>query len=514
MDVITGGELLVRTLADQGVAHVFSIIGGQMGTIYDAIGRRADMEVITPRSETSAPLMAAGYIASSGRPAVSMATVGAGVVYEMGGFLRAWEDFVPLVSIAPQVQSYKMKPHQENLQACDQDELFRPVTQFTAVCGQVKRIPQLVNRAFREAAGPAPGPVHLDVPVDVLFRHTTLTEKKKKRMAPRADRTRFFGRVPGDPAALDRAVKILSKAKAPLVVVGQGFGRQDRMHGLRPLLAELGAPVISTPAAFGTLPDNPGGFAGFLPRYLSTEGGREALKKADVILLIGRDQHIRRLDLNGAQGFVQVELDASAFVPAGRNMAHVQADPVSAVEVFLAGIPAKTRNAWASWTADFVSAGKACGKGLDPWKPLFDAVSQNMGPKDLIVADGSTASPAASCFLRHAGVRDLFVMDHESFGGAGLPFALGAVLANPEGQVYLFMDREALFHHVRELQPAAAMGLDFTLAVLDEETSRHNHADTAAVIRGFGLDARPFTGETNKNIPPAFIASVRKAPPA
>jgi thiamine pyrophosphate-dependent acetolactate synthase large subunit-like protein len=101
MEISNGGEILVQALARQGVKKVFSIIGGQMGTMYDAIGRHPDMEVITPRSEASAALMACGYTASTGEPCVSMATVGAGVVYETAGLVMAWLDYLPVLSIAP-----------------------------------------------------------------------------------------------------------------------------------------------------------------------------------------------------------------------------------------------------------------------------------------------------------------------------------------------------------------------------------------------------------------------------
>ena len=151
MNLITGGEVLVDCLRAQGVRQVFSIIGGQMGTIYDTIGRREDMDLFVPRCETTVPLMAAGYVASTGRPAVSLTTVGAGVVYEVAGLACAWFDYLPVISLAPQVQSWKTKPHQESLQACNQDEIYFPLTKWNTIVYHWKRIPQLLTRAFREA---------------------------------------------------------------------------------------------------------------------------------------------------------------------------------------------------------------------------------------------------------------------------------------------------------------------------------------------------------------------------
>ena len=171
MNLITGGEVLVDCLRKQGVRHVFSIIGGQMGTIYDTIGRRDDIDLFIPRCETVTPLMAAGYVASTGKPAASLTTVGAGVVYEVAGLAYAWLNYLPVISLAPQVQSWKMKPHQESLQACNQDEIYYPADQMEhdrlSLEDEFRR---LLTRGFREAYTGIPGPVHIDVPVDILFK--------------------------------------------------------------------------------------------------------------------------------------------------------------------------------------------------------------------------------------------------------------------------------------------------------------------------------------------------------
>ncbi|MBW1989288.1 MAG: thiamine pyrophosphate-binding protein, partial [Deltaproteobacteria bacterium] len=286
MKVTNGAGILVEALAAQGVTHVFSISGGQMSAAYDVMDRRGDMAVVTPRCETSAPIMAAGYIASTGRPAVSMCTVGAGVVYEMGGMAVPWLRYLPVVSIAPQVQSWKMKPHQASLQACDQDELFKPVAKFTAVAGQAGRIPQLVNRAFREALSGSPGPVHLDVPVDVMMGRKFLSAGKYASLFPHPSSTRYGGRIPGDPEAAARAVDAVKKARKPLVVLGQGVGRPCRAPGVPALLENLNVPVLTTLLCTGVSGAKSPVFAGDLSAFAQSGEGAKILAEADAVVVL------------------------------------------------------------------------------------------------------------------------------------------------------------------------------------------------------------------------------------
>jgi len=173
MGVMTGGDVLIETLAREGARLVFSMPGGQLLPIYDAIREHPKLELVTPRHEGAASIMACGAAMAGGGLGVVMSTVGAGVIYEAGGLLLAWRERLPVLSIAPQVQSYRMKPIQESLQACDQDEIFRPFTKFKAIAYHYKRIPQLTRRAIRIARAPEPGPIHLDVPVDILFEFKT-----------------------------------------------------------------------------------------------------------------------------------------------------------------------------------------------------------------------------------------------------------------------------------------------------------------------------------------------------
>ncbi|MEW6077575.1 MAG: thiamine pyrophosphate-binding protein [Thermodesulfobacteriota bacterium] len=483
MNLITGGEVLVDCLRAQGVRQVFSIIGGQMGTIYDTIGRREDMDLFVPRCETTVPLMAAGYVASTGRPAVSLTTVGAGVVYEVAGLACAWFDYLPVISLAPQVQSWKTKPHQESLQACNQDEIYFPLTKWNTIVYHWKRIPQLLTRAFREAYTGLPGPVHLDFPVDILFRRGIWGPKDLQKV-PLVKREAV---IPGAAAQIDNAAAALKNAGRGLVIVGQGIGRKGRYRGIRRLLNQWGWPVITTRLSAGILRGTDAAYAGPAALLAETGKGRELLKNADAIVVIGLDPETVALAEAfgwGEKPLVQIETDPSALLTAARFP--VYADPISAVTGLmtsgLAAEPAGNRLAsFRSIFAERVEQLAGDEKGINR---AITALGKTTGEKDIIVADGPGIGRAAAGLLGEAEYRDLFCLDENEMPGAGLPFAIGAAIGNPDARVTLICDKESLFAHVREISPAALAGVALRLIVADNRNAAVNCADTAAVLEG------------------------------
>lgn len=501
MKILTGGELLVDCLVRQGVGQVFSIIGGQLGTVYDAIGNSPDIDVYVPRCETVAPAIACGYTASCGIPSVSSATVGAGVVYEVAGLLQAWLNYIPIVSIAPQVQSYKMKPHQENLQACNQDEIFYPVTKWNAIIYHWDRIPQLINRGFREALSGIPGPVHLDVPVDVLFRHKILTAKKGQRILPQPERTRYIGAIPGDLEAIKKAASGISGAKKPVIIVGQGVGRVGRYRGIRRILNELGMPVVATPPSFGFLCGKDECNAGDISMYSRAQSGAEAMNEADVLLIIGMDHHskglVSSLKDSTSKAIVQIESDPSAFLTGRPGYFGLYADPQSALSKIQEALKG-SGDTFSSWRNEFKNEGESIANSVRQKAGFFGAKSmvaklaRVSTENDIIVADGELSVIYATCILKNAVYKDLFILDDRDIRGAGLPYAIGATIANPSSRVVLLCDKNSLFYNVREIQPAVSAGLDFSILCLDNADSEDNVSDSGVVLEGLGCEVADF----------------------
>ena len=492
MAKITGGELLVDTLRGHGVRHVFSIIGGQMCSIYEALSRRPEMNLVTLRNEAAAPMMAAGCAAVTGRPSVSMCTVGAGVVYEVAGLLAAWYSYLPVISIAPQVQSWKMNPHQENLQGLNQDGIFAPITKWNAIIYHWERIPALVNRALREAQANAPGPVHLDVPVDVLFQTRKLDASKKSKLMPPAATTRFIGSLPGPEEQVGNACSAISRGERPVVLVGQGMGRPDRYPAIRDHLNRLRLPVLVSDCSFGTSDGKDASQVGALGLFSGSEKGRQMIAEADLILIIGLDDQIKEIIDQAGQdaAIVQVEVDPSALLTGRRDYLGVNADPIS----FFSTLNQTNDHQgpkWPAWLEAMQKTGETIALEIAERRPesasVFKGLAAGLGDDDIVVVDGAEPVRAARAFLRQARYRNLFLMNTRDMAGVGLPFALGAKIGMPTHQVTLIVDKDSLFRHLQELQTAVGLGIGISIICADPGEGQAL-TRSAAILQGLGCE--------------------------
>ncbi len=498
---LTGGELLVDTLREHGIRQVFSIIGGQMCSIYDALSRRPEMRLINLRNEAAAPIMAAGCTSVTGVPAVSMCTVGAGVVYEVAGLLAAWYSYLPVISVAPQVQSWKMNPHQENLQGLNQDGVFQPVTKWNAIVYHWERIPQLVNRALREAQANAPGPVHLDVPVDVLFKTRKIGDRKKAGIMPSAATTRFSGAMPAPEEQIEKAREALLCSERPLIMVGQGMARPGRFPGLREVLNKLKLPALLSDCSLGTMNGEGGKHVPALGLFSNSETGIKAMDKADLLVVMGYDDEIKQaLDRLGERPMVQVEADPGALLAGKKDHIGVNADPLS----FLASANEalnQGENKLTSWNEALQAAASEVALSLSGDTPgpqaLFKSLTEVLGEDDVLVVDGAEQVRAARAFLADGWKGNLYLMNTRDMAGAGLPFAIGAGIGVPDKKVSLITDKDSLFRHVQELQTAAGEGAGITIICIDRwEASSLER--TRAVLEGLGCE----TARRDANRPP------------
>ena len=408
MSKVTGGELVVMTLADHGVRNVFSIIGGQMCSIYDSLSHHPEMKLVTVRNEAAAPMMAAGCAAVTGVPSVSMCTVGAGVVYEVAGLMAAWYSYLPVISIAPQVQSWKMKPHQENLQGCNQDEIFAPITKWNAIAYHWDRIPVMVHRALREAQANAPGPTHLDIPVDVLFQLKKFDGNKKSKIMPPAATTRFIGALPGPVEQVKRAGEAIAASRRPLVVIGQGMGRPGRYPDLKARLNGLNLPTLLGDCSSGIMDGRDASYAGALGLFAGSPRGLELIREADLLLIIGLDPEIQ--DLLRALGkdlppAVQVEVDPSALLTDRQKFVGVNADPISFLTAVgkMEGVPAAVG---AEWLDRAQKAGDDLASEFFGREPrlaaLLAGITTSFGDDDIVVVDGAGPVHEAQALARHS----------------------------------------------------------------------------------------------------------------
>src|SRR5438093_2290454 len=265
-----GNDLVVKALKDEGVDTVFYLTGGPMvdvGMRCIEIGFRS----VEVRHEQAAAMAAHAYSRVSGKPGVCFAASGPGTTNLITGVGNAFLDAVPVVALggASAVSQTGMGAFQE----MDQVGMFKPITKWAERVLDTRRIPEIINKAFRMATGGQPGPVYVDLPGDVLYRSVEESEVqffKKPHAVPR---------VEGDPDLVKRAIALLKQAQRPIVLTGTGVFWSDAMQELKEFVELSGIPFYTTPQGRGVIAED---------HPLSFLGARnKACKEADVVLVVG-----------------------------------------------------------------------------------------------------------------------------------------------------------------------------------------------------------------------------------
>src|SRR5579863_2361315 len=269
MAMVSGNELVVRALQDEGVDTVFYLTGGPMVDV--AAGCIKAFHSVDVRHEQAAAMAAHAYSRVLGRPGVCFAASGPGTTNLITGVGNAYLDAVPVVALggASAVAQDGMGAFQE----MDQVGMFKPITKFSERVYDTARIPEIINKAFRVATGGQPGPVYVDLPGDVLYKKVEEAEvlfPKRPHAVPR---------ISGDPAMVARAIAMLRDAKRPLVLTGTGILWSCAMKELREFVELSGIPFYTTPQGRGVIEED---------HALSFLGARNhAWKEADVVLVVG-----------------------------------------------------------------------------------------------------------------------------------------------------------------------------------------------------------------------------------
>ena len=270
MAQVSGNDLVVKALKDEGVDTVFYLNGGPMTDVAVRcieIGFRS----IDVRHEQAASMAAHAYSRVTGKPGVCFGASGPGTTNLITGVGNAYLDAVPVVTLGG--SSALSQAGMGAFQEMDQLGMFKPISKWAERVLDARRIPELINKAFRVATGGQPGPVYLDLPGDVLYRDVDESEvlfPKKPHAVPR---------VSGDPELVKKAIALLKQAQRPIILTGTGVFWSGAMEELKEFVELSGIPFYTTPQGRGVIPED---------HPLSFLGARnQAWKEADVVLIVG-----------------------------------------------------------------------------------------------------------------------------------------------------------------------------------------------------------------------------------
>src|SRR3954469_9002430 len=305
---ITGAEIVVRCLAEEGVEHVFGYPGGAVLYIYDAIFKQDKFQHILVRHEQAAIHAADAYSRSSQKVGVAIVTSGPGVTNAVTGLATAYMDSIPMVIITGQVPTAAIG--QDAFQECDTVGITRPCVKHNFLVKNVADIALTMKKAFYLATTGRPGPVLVDIPKDVSQATTEFTYPKTVSMRSYNPVTK------GHAGQIKKAVQLLLEAKRPMVYSGGGVILNNASDVLTRLVRLLGFPVTNTLMGLGGFPATDPQFTG-MPGMHGTYESNMAMQGCDVLLAVGA-----RFD-------DRVIGNPAHFFNAGRKIIHIDIDPSS-----------------------------------------------------------------------------------------------------------------------------------------------------------------------------------------
>ena len=476
MSAITGGELLARCLANEGVLFVFGLPSPEIDPLLAQLAAHG-IRLFPVRHEAAGVHMAEGLYKTAGQVAVVLGNPGPGSANLLPGVITARHEGVPVLAITSQHRLGIVYPSPPStFQGQDQLDVFKPAVKWGGPILSWERIPEVVRLAFREMWNGRPGPVHIELPAPVLY--ATGEEQSAPIVSPAAYR-------PPRPQASDQqlrqAAELLANAQRPLVFSGSGVDRADANAALLELVALLNCPVMSTMAGRSSVPlDHPNYIFGF------GRGGDVVKQEADVVLVAA--SRLGNLDIPfdkywgdpARQQLIQIDVDPRNMGVTRPLALGIVADVKSAIEGLvrvLRTMKARPRDgkdlgryrlaAQAWWDEQLAPIASWKGPGIHPAHAL-QAVGAVFGKDAVYTADGGNTSLWAHSCLPPTQPRSYHNILELGMLGTGIPSAIGAKLGAPDRDVVCVTGDGAAGFNFMEMQSAAREGLALTVVVFAE----------------------------------------------
>jgi len=336
---MTGAEMVIQALIDQGVEHLFGYPGGAVLPIYDELFQQEEIEHILVRHEQGAGHAAEGYARSTGKPGVVLVTSGPGATNMVTPLNDALMDSIPMVCITGQVPTHLIG--NDAFQECDTVGVTRPCTKYNWLVRDVNDLARILHEAFTVATTGRPGPVVVDIPKDVQFATGIYQSPKKRSNGDVLSSYKGYKpQMKGDLDAIKAAVDLIASAKKPIFYTGGGVINSGPAASqlLRELVRLTGYPITSTLMGLGAYPASDKQWLGMLGMH-GTYEANNAMHDCDVMVCIGArfdDRITGRIDAfapNSAK--IHIDIDPSSInknirvdIPIVGDVAHVLEDMV------------------------------------------------------------------------------------------------------------------------------------------------------------------------------------------
>jgi acetolactate synthase-1/2/3 large subunit len=476
-NLMTGAEMVVRALRDQGVETIFGYPGGAVLPIYDALFHQDFIKHVLVRHEQGAAHAAEGFARSSGKAGVLLVTSGPGATNAVTGLTDALMDSIPLICISGQVPTHLIGS--DAFQECDMVGITRHCTKHNYLVRQIEDLPRVLHEAFYVAQNGRPGPVVIDIPKDVQFAVGAY-------IGPRnIEHKTYRPKLDGDPGRIARAVALMAAARRPVFYTGGGVinSGPEASRLLRELVSLTGFPLTSTLMGLGAYPASGKNWLGMLGMH-GTYEANNAMHDCDLMVAIGArfdDRITGRLDaFSPGSKKIHIDIDPSSINKNVKIDLGIVGDCTHVlrqlIEVFRAKNALINADALTKWWTQ-----------IDKWrarKSLSFKSSRDVIKPQYAVQRLYELTKARDTYITtEVGQHQMWAAQHYRFEapnrwltsgglgtmGYGLPAAIGAQMAHPGALVVDIAGEASILMNMQELSTAAQYRLPVKIFILNNE---------------------------------------------
>ena len=475
---MTGAEMVIKALVDQGVEVVFGYPGGAVLPIYDELFKQNHIKHVLVRHEQGATHAAEGYARSTGKPGVVLVTSGPGATNAVTGMQDALMDSIPMIVLTGQVPTFMIG--NDAFQEADTVGITRPCTKHNWLVKDTNDLSKTIHEAFYVATNGRPGPVLIDIPKDVQFADGTYTSPRNAKLKT------YEPRVKGDPDRIEEAVALIQNAKRPVFYSGGGVINSGPQASqlLRELVAATGFPITSTLMGLGAYPASGEAWLGMLGMHGSYEANL-AMHGCDVMICVGArfdDRITGRLEAFSPNSTkIHIDIDPSSInknihvdVPIVGDVGHVLEDML---RLFRSGGAKTDKAAIADWW-----------KTIGTWRDVDCFSYKN---SDSVIKPQFAVQRLADAMVKHGdyyvttevGQHQMWAAQYIPFEapnrwmtsgglgtmGYGSPAAVGVQMAHPKSLVVDVAGEASFLMNMQEMSTAVQYRLPVKVFILNNE---------------------------------------------
>ncbi len=461
---LTGAQIVLEALKKEGIQHIFGIPGGVLIPLMDALYDEPEIKFMLTRHEQAAAHMADGFARATGRPAVCLATSGPGATNLVTGIATAHMDSIPMVAITGQVATSLIG--NDAFQEVDITGITRPITKNNYLVKDVRELAQVFREAFYVAASGRPGPVLIDIPVDVQKASAEFDYPKEIELRS------YKPKYEGHPIQIKKALELIAHSSRPIIYAGGGVVRSRASAELTEFARMTGIPVILTLMGLGGFPAGDELFCG-MPGMHGTVYANHSLMETDLIIAVGArfdDRVTGKVDTFAPHArIIHIDIDSSSIGKNVRVDVPIVGDIKHVMRQMLLEAPKASCAPWRERIAEWKRKYPLEYKRDDKLHPQFiiEEINRLTGGEAIIATEVGQHQMWVAQFYRFKEPDLLITSGGLGTMGFGFPAAIGAQIGRPDKVVFDIAGDGSFQMNIQELTTAVENRIPVKVAVLN-----------------------------------------------